>query len=223
LLIQTAADSDNNGIMPSGQHVVWRLQSEGNDMDRQIEDGELVARVLCGDDSAFDILVGRYRCRLISVVSRLVKDHGEAEDVVQEAFVKAYRALPRFRGESQFYTWIYRIAINTAKNSLASAARRPHFSTIDLDGILPQVEGALFGSAPLSPEEFVRGGELASQAAQVMSTLPSELQDVITMREFEGLSYKEIAEEMACPVGTVRSRLFRARQTVEKKILPLLQ
>lgn len=192
-------------------------------MECQITDGEVVKRVLCGDESAFDILVGRYQGRLISVVSRLVKDPGEAEDVVQETFVKAYRALPRFRGESQFYTWIYRIAINSAKNSLASAARRPHFCDIDLDGILPRSEGVLSITAPPSPEEYVRGGELAGKAAKVMSTLPTELQDVITLRERDGLSYEEIAKQMACPVGTVRSRLFRARQTVEKKVLPLLQ
>jgi RNA polymerase sigma-70 factor (ECF subfamily) len=182
-----------------------------------VADDQLVARVKRGDKRAFDLLVLRYQQRLFALISRYVRDRDEIQDIAQEAFIRAYRALPEFRGESQFYTWLYRIAVNTAKNWLAARGRRPPNTDIDID----ETE-AYDGSAVLqdhdSPEEHYFGRELQQVVAKAMRDLPDDLRQALMLREFDGLSYEEIAEVMNCPVGTVRSRIFRAREAVDKQV-----
>jgi RNA polymerase sigma-70 factor, ECF subfamily len=184
-------------------------------------DEELVARVQRGDKSAYDILVLRYQHRIVQLVNRYVKDHSEAQDVAQEAFIKAYRALGSFRGESAFYTWLYRIAINTAKNYLVSRSRRNTDYQIDVQDAeaienAPQLQGLD------TPERFLLGEEIVETIQAAIENLPEEMRVAITLRELEGMSYEEIAEAMDCPVGTVRSRIFRAREAIDNKLNPLL-
>lgn len=184
-------------------------------------DEELVARVQRGDKSAYDILVLRYQHRIVQLVNRYVKDHSEAQDVAQEAFIKAYRALGSFRGESAFYTWLYRIAINTAKNYLVSRSRRNTDYQIDVQDAeaienAPQLQGLD------TPERFLLGQEIVETIQAAIENLPEEMRVAITLRELEGMSYEEIAEAMDCPVGTVRSRIFRAREAIDNKLNPLL-
>ena len=189
--------------------------------EREI-DQLLVERVQRGDKKAFELLVSKYQRKLMRLVSRLVYDHAEAEDVVQEAFIKAYRALPNFRGESAFYTWLYRIGVNTAKNHLVTQGRRAPTSTeADAD------EAESFADADglrdiNTPESLLASKQIAETVNSAMSTLPEELRNAITLREIEGLSYDEIAEVMLCPIGTVRSRIFRAREAIAEKLRPLL-
>jgi len=182
-------------------------------------DQQLVERVQKGDKQAFDMLVIKYQSRVMSLVLRLVRDHHEAQDIVQEAFIKAYRALPRFRGDSAFYTWLYRIAVNTAKNYLVSKGRRPAIEGVELD------EAEVVGIPKLqdidSPERQLLRDELEQVIYGAINSLPSDLKTAITLREFEGLSYEEIANIMDCPVGTVRSRIFRAREAIDKQIVRL--
>ena len=177
----------------------------------------LVARVQKGDKRAFDLLVMKYQYKVHAIVSRYVKDFDEVNDVVQEAFIKAYRALAKFRGESAFYTWLYRIAVNTAKNYLVARNRRPPASDVDAD------EAAFYeGSEKLrdidSPENLLYRDELEAMVDLAIKNLPEDLRTAVTLREFEGLSYEEIADVMGCPVGTVRSRIFRAREAIDEKI-----
>ncbi|WP_461482037.1 RNA polymerase sigma factor RpoE [Porticoccus sp.] len=177
----------------------------------------LVARVQKGDKRAFDLLVMKYQYKVHAIVSRYVKDFDEVNDVVQEAFIKAYRALAKFRGESAFYTWLYRIAVNTAKNYLVAKNRRPPASDVDAE------EADYFeGSERLrdidSPENLLYRDELEAAVDQAIKNLPEDLRTAVTLREFEGLSYEEIAEVMDCPVGTVRSRIFRAREAIDQRI-----
>jgi len=180
-------------------------------------DKELVKRVQKGDQAAFDMLFARYQAKILNLVGRYVRDSEEARDVAQEAFIKAYRALPGFRGDSAFYTWIYRIAINTAKNYLVSRSRRPPDTDVDIEegefqdtsGLLQDIE---------TPENLLASDELEAVVYKAISDLPEELKVAVSLREFEGLSYEEIAEVMDCPVGTVRSRIFRARESIEKKV-----
>ncbi|MBG57250.1 MAG: RNA polymerase sigma factor RpoE [Porticoccus sp.] len=177
----------------------------------------LVARVQKGDKRAFDLLVMKYQYKVHAIVSRYVKDFDEVNDVVQEAFIKAYRALAKFRGESAFYTWLYRIAVNTAKNYLVARNRRPPASDVDAE------EAAFYeGSEKLrdidSPENLLYRDELEAVVDLAIKNLPEDLRTAVTLREFEGLSYEEIAEIMGCPVGTVRSRIFRAREAIDEKI-----
>ncbi len=179
-------------------------------------DKQLVERVQRGDKRAFDVLTLKYQHKIVGLVSRYLNDADEVMDVTQEAFIKAYRALPRFRGDSAFYTWLYRIAINTAKNHLVSRSRRPPDSDIDVDGefqgdsvVLRDVGG---------PENAMARDQLEEVIFSAIEELPEELKVAVTLREFEGLSYEEIAEVMECPVGTVRSRIFRAREAIEKRI-----
>jgi len=184
-------------------------------------DQQLVQRVKKGDKRAFDLLVLKYQHKILSVVSRYVRDVGEVQDVTQEAFIKAYRALPKFRGESQFYTWLYRIAINTAKNHLMARARRPPGSDIDVQ------DAEYFDTATQlrdneSPESHLFGQELREIVNKALSQLPEDLRTAVTLREFDGLSYEDIADVMDCPVGTVRSRIFRAREAIDKQLEPLL-
>jgi RNA polymerase sigma-70 factor (ECF subfamily) len=185
-------------------------------------DAELVARVKKGDRHAFDLLVIRYQQRVVSLILRYVKDHSEALDVAQEAFIKAYRALPRFRGDSAFYTWLYRIAVNTAKNHLASASRRTGVADIDAE-LAERTEDSWRLRELSTPEHYLCEKEMVAILHQAIQDLPEDLRTALTLREMEGLSYEEIAEVMDCPIGTVRSRIFRAREAVDAQIKPLLQ
>jgi RNA polymerase sigma-70 factor (ECF subfamily) len=191
---------------------------------RQDPDQLLVQRAQAGDKRAFDLLFVRYRYRIASLVSRFVRDPHEVQDVTQEAFIKAWRALAGFRGESQFYTWLYRVAINTAKNYLVARKRRPPGVDIDLDDAVYieslDEHGALRDIA--SPEHQAMSEELHAAVNRSIRNLPEELRSALTLREFDGLSYEEIAEVMECPIGTVRSRIFRAREAVDQEIAPLL-
>jgi RNA polymerase sigma-70 factor (ECF subfamily) len=182
----------------------------------------LVERVQAGDKQAFDVLVSKYQRRLMRLVSRLVHDPAEAEDVVQETFIKAYRALWHFRGDSAFYTWLYRIGINTAKNFLVTQGRRTPTST-DTDA--EQAEAFDDGDSLRdinTPESMLASKQIAETVNAAMDLLPLELRTAIVLREIEGLSYDEISDIMACPIGTVRSRIFRAREVIAEKLRPLL-
>jgi RNA polymerase sigma-70 factor (ECF subfamily) len=184
-------------------------------------DQELVRRVQAGDQSAFNLLVLKYQHRVLKLVGRFVNDPTEAEDVAQEAFLKAYRALASFRGDSAFYTWLYRIAINTAKNALVSQRRRPVDFDLDLQDPDQYERQARLKEAD-TPEGVLLTDEIRTVVEEAMEQLPEDLRTAIVLRELEGLSYEEIAEAMDCPVGTVRSRIFRAREAIDKKLKPLL-
>lgn len=184
-------------------------------------DQELVERVQRGEKAAFDILVRKYEHKLANVISRYIRDPSEVLDVSQEAFIKAYRALPNFRGESAFYTWLYRIAINTAKNYLVAAGRRPPRDDIEAQDA-EQFESASGLKEYATPEHQALQSELAGTIQDAIDDLPEELRVAIVLRELEGLSYEEIATAMECPIGTVRSRIFRARDAIEKRIRPLI-
>ena len=184
-------------------------------------DQELVRRVQSGDKTAFDLLFSRYQQKIINLISRYVKDSSEVQDVAQEAFIKAFRALPRFRGESAFYTWLYRIAINTAKNHLVSRGRRPPNTDVDIDDAELNPTSTVLQEAE-SPEAAMARDQLATGIDAAIAELPEDLRSAVTLREFDGLSYEQIAEIMDCPVGTVRSRIFRARESIERHIEPLL-
>jgi RNA polymerase sigma-70 factor (ECF subfamily) len=181
-----------------------------------ITDKQLVERVQRGDKRAFDLLVLKYQHKIVGLVGRYLRDQDEVQDVAQEAFIKAYRALPRFRGDSAFYTWLYRIAINTAKNHLVSRSRRPPDTDVDVD-----VEEGIYQeslSDMVNPENSLATEQLEAVVYKAIDDLAEDLKVAVTLREFEGLSYEEIADVMECPVGTVRSRIFRAREAIEKKI-----
>jgi len=180
-------------------------------------DKQLVERVKRGDKRAFDLLILKYQHKIIGLVGRYLRDQNEVQDVTQESFIKAYRALPNFRGDSAFYTWLYRIAINTAKNHLVSRSRRPPDTDIDADDREFQDNYAVLRDNA-SPEDVLSMGQMESVIYRAIGDLPEELKVAVTLREFEGLSYDEIADVMECPVGTVRSRIFRAREAIEKKI-----
>jgi len=191
-------------------------------MSEREVDQVLVERAQAGDKHAFEILVEKYQRKLGRLLSRFIRDQAEVEDVAQEAFIKAYRALPSFRGDSAFYTWLYRIGINTAKNYLVAQGRRAPTSTeFDAD----EAEG--FEDAGQlrdinTPESILQSRQMGDTISAAMADLPDELRSAILLREIEGLSYEEIAEAMQCPIGTVRSRIFRAREAVAEKLRPLL-
>ena len=185
-------------------------------------DQALVERVQQGDKTAFDVLVLKYQNKIIKLVNRYVHDPDEAMDVAQEAFIKAYRALGRFRGDSAFYTWIYRIAINTAKNYLVATNRRPPGDDIDAQEA-EQYEGAMGLKNYDTPEHLLLKDEIQNTIASAIDELPDDLRTAITLRELEGMSYEEIAVTMECPIGTVRSRIFRARNAIDIKLQPLLK
>ncbi len=180
-------------------------------------DQQLVERVQAGDKRAFDLLVLKYQPKILGLVSRYVHDSHEVQDVTQEAFIKAYRALPRFRGDSAFYTWLYRIAINTAKNHLVARGRRPPGSDIEVEDAEHYENGGALRDME-NPENMLFSRELGEVVHQAISDLPDDLRSAVTLREFDGLSYEEIAEIMDCPVGTVRSRIFRAREAIDKRV-----
>ncbi len=184
-------------------------------------DKELVRRVQKGDRYAFDLLFRRYQHKILNLVSRYLKDPQDVEDVTQEAFIKAFRALPRFRGESAFYTWLYRIAINTAKNHLVARGRRPPGVDVDMEDA-EIMDGADALRVSESPEAVLERDELSAAIDVAISQLPDDLRSAVTLREFDGLSYEQIAHIMDCPVGTVRSRIFRARESIDAHIEPLL-
>ncbi len=184
-------------------------------------DQELVARVQKGDKSAFDLLVRKYQHKIAKLISRYVYDRAEVEDVTQEAFIKAYRAMAGFRGESAFYTWLYRIAINTAKNYLVSQGRRLPTTDIESEEAEQSAEGSVLREIA-TPEHSLLTSEIAQTVTAAMDALPEDLRTAITLREIEGLSYDEIAAVMDCPIGTVRSRIFRAREAIDKQLKPLL-
>ena len=182
----------------------------------------LVDRAQHGDKKAFELLVLKYQPKLMRLISRLIRDQAEAEDVVQEAFIKAYRALPQFRGDSAFYTWLYRIGINTAKNYLVTQGRRAPTSTeADVEEAETFDDGDQLRDIN-TPESMLATKQIAETVNLAMEVLPEELRTAITLREIEGLSYEDIAEAMHCPIGTVRSRIFRAREAIAEKLRPLL-
>jgi RNA polymerase sigma-70 factor (ECF subfamily) len=191
-------------------------------VSEQQVDRELVERARAGDKRAFDLLVLKYQQRVANLVSRYVRDHAETLDVTQEAFIKAYRALKNFRGESAFYTWLYRIAINTAKNYLVAQGRRPPGDDVEAETAEQlDVGGRLKEVA--TPESQLLTDEIAATVKAAVDDLPEDLRTAITLRELEGMSYEEIAEAMSCPIGTVRSRIFRAREAIDKRLQPLLE
>lgn len=184
-------------------------------------DRELVQRVQQGDKSAYDLLVLKYQHKIVQLVNRFVKDPSEAQDVAQEAFIKAYRALGNFRGDSAFYTWLYRIAINTAKNYLVSRSRRYSDYEVDVQDA-EQVENAPQLKGLDTPDSILMNEQIVEAIKSAIENLPDEMRTAIMLREFEGMSYEEIAQAMDCPVGTVRSRIFRAREAIDQKLTPLL-
>jgi RNA polymerase sigma-70 factor (ECF subfamily) len=182
----------------------------------------LVERVQSGDQEAFGLLVSKYQRKLLRLVMRFVRDSAEAEDVTQEAFIKAYRALPGFRGESAFYTWLYRIGVNTAKNWLVARSRRmPTVSEIASDDTNDIDDGGLLRD-DTTPEQILMSKQIGETVNAAMDALPEDLRTAIALREIEGLSYEEIAQVMDCPIGTIRSRIFRAREAIAGKLRPLL-
>ena len=186
----------------------------------EVSDLDLVQRVQQGDRRAFDQLVLRYQHKVLKLVMRYMRNHAEAEDIAQEAFLKAYRAIHSFRGDSAFYTWIYRIAINTAKNALVSAKRRPLDYDLDLqDPEQNERAGRLRDEA--TPESLLLTDEIRQTVDAAIGALPEDLRRAVVLREYEGLSYEEIAAVMACPVGTVRSRIFRAREAIDRQLRPV--
>ena len=190
--------------------------------DQNLLDEQLVERVQRGDKAAFNLLVKKYQQKVVNLVARYVNNPGDVPDVAQEAFIKAYRALPTFRGESAFYTWLYRIAVNTAKNYLTSQGRRPPSSDVEADEAESYGGGEALQEVS-TPENLALTDEIKRTVFSAIEALPEDLRTAITLRELEGLSYEEIAEIMDCPVGTVRSRIFRAREAIDKKLKPLIE
>ncbi|ENY73742.1 RNA polymerase sigma factor RpoE [Aeromonas diversa] len=189
--------------------------------DQNLLDEQLVERVQRGDKNAFNLLVRKYQHKVVNLVSRYVSNPGDVPDVAQEAFIKAYRSIGSFRGESAFYTWLYRIAVNTAKNYLTSQGRRPPSSDVEADEA-EYYDGGEALTEVSTPENLALTDEIKRTVFATIESLPEDLRTAITLRELEGLSYEEIAEIMECPVGTVRSRIFRAREAIDKKLQPLI-
>ena len=208
----------------TGRRTTAKALNTGVEQSRMSEaevDRMLVERVQKGDKRAFDLLIIKYQHRIVSLVSRYVSDHHEAMDVAQEAFIKAYRAIDRFRGDSAFYTWLYRIAINTAKNWLVARKRRPPASDIDAaDAEQYDIESRLKEQG--TPENELLREEIKTTVYDTIAALPDDLRTAIMLREIEGMSYEDIAVTMDCPIGTVRSRIFRAREAIDEKLKPLL-
>jgi RNA polymerase sigma-70 factor (ECF subfamily) len=203
-------------------HNVRLGETERARMSEAQVDQLLVERVQKGDKHAFDLLINKYQHRIVSLVSRYVADHAEAQDVAQEAFIKAYRAMAKFRGDSAFYTWLYRIAINTAKNYLVAQKRRPPASDIDaVDAEQYDMESRLKDRG--TPENELMRDEIKRTVFDTIAELPDDLRTAIMLREMEGMSYEDIAVTMECPIGTVRSRIFRARDAIDEKLRPLIE
>jgi RNA polymerase sigma-70 factor (ECF subfamily) len=216
---KNTSESIYTNVKPSGEGGAVSVTPAAS--HREI-DHELVLRAQRGDKRAFGMLVDKYQRKLARLLSRMIRDQTEIEDVVQESFIKAYRALPNFRGDSAFYTWLYRIGINTAKNHLVSLGRRPTVSTdIEIEDAENFDSGDELRTME-TPETALMTKEIAQTVNDTVASLPEELRTAITLRELEGLSYEEIATIMNCPIGTVRSRIFRARETISLKLKPLL-
>jgi RNA polymerase sigma-70 factor (ECF subfamily) len=215
LSLNTYLDLPENGIkkQQSGKLIT---------MTEREKDQNLVQRVQRGDKVAFEMLFTKYQRRVSRLVARFVRSEAEVEDIVQESFIKAYRALASFRGDSAFYTWLYRIAVNTAKNHLVSASKRPislsQFEKNDDDDFQEDI----FMSDAATPESELITKQIAETVNKSMNELPADLREAIMLREIEGMSYEDIAEAMGCPIGTVRSRIFRAREAISEKIKPML-
>ena len=190
-------------------------------VDEAGADQALVARVQGGDSAAFDLLVRKYQHRIAALISRYVHDWSEVQDVAQDTFIRAYRAIGNFRGDAQFYTWLHRIAVNTAKNHLVSHNRRPPTDDIEVE-TAEQFESGLRLRETATPERELMRQQLEQTVMRAVERLPEELREAISMREVEGLSYEEIAQRMQCPIGTVRSRIFRAREAIDTELRPLL-
>lgn len=223
-------NKDNNSPHPtlpaSDQHpetrpVMTQPELAEHNTIEDVVDQKLVARAAKGDKQAFDLLVLKYQGRVASIISRYVRDYHEVADVAQETFIKAYRALAGFRGESSFYTWLYRIAINCAKNYLVARGRRPPGTDVDIDDA-EHLSSAVRLHDNQSPEHLLGTAQLQTVVNDTIARLPEELRVALTLREFDGLSYEEIAQVMDCPIGTVRSRIFRAREAVDKAIVGLV-
>ena len=191
-------------------------------MGTNLLDAELVKRVQAGDIGAFDILVQKYQHKVVNLIGRFVSDSTECQDIAQDAFIKAFRAIESFRGDSQFYTWLYRIAANTAKNHLASRARKSPAYAVDVEDA-EHFEGESGLKEYDNPENLLLTEEIKATIFSAIERLPDDLKSAITLREIDGLSYEEIAEVMDCPIGTVRSRIFRARDVIDKELRPLLE
>ncbi|UHD17018.1 RNA polymerase sigma factor RpoE [Thiocapsa bogorovii] len=191
-------------------------------MSERTADQELVTRAQNGDKRAFDLLVLKYQQRVANLISRYVRDPSEVMDVSQDAFLKAYRALPAFRGESAFYTWLYRIAVNTVKNHLVAQGRRPPGDDVEAE-VAEQMDMGVRLRDSGTPERLALTEEIAQTVQRALDDLPDDLRTAIVLRELEGMSYEEIATAMACPIGTVRSRIFRARDAIDKRLRPLLE
>ncbi|MEM7564738.1 MAG: RNA polymerase sigma factor RpoE [Pseudomonadota bacterium] len=191
-------------------------------MGTNLHDAELVKRVQAGDLGAFDILVQKYQHKVVNLVGRFVSDHAECQDIAQDAFIKAFRAINSFRGDSQFYTWLYRIAANTAKNFLASRSRKSPAYSVDVEDA-EHFEGESGLKEYTTPENLLLTDEIKATVFSAIERLPEDLKSAITLREIDGLSYEEIADVMDCPIGTVRSRIFRARDVIDKELRPLLE
>ena len=189
--------------------------------DTQQLDKELVRRVQRGDSAAFDLLVRKYQHRIAALIGRYVADWSECQDVAQETFIRAYRAIGSFRGDAQFYTWLHRIAVNTAKNHLVSLGRRPPSADIDVTDAEQFDSGVRLRDTDTPEREMMRQ-QMEQTVLRAVEGLPEELRAAITLREVEGLSYEEIARRMDCPVGTVRSRIFRAREAIDQELKPLM-
>lgn len=185
------------------------------------QDLALVKRVQAGENAAFDLLVRKYQHRIGAVVYRFVPDHAEVQDIVQEAFIRAYRAMAGFRGDAQFYTWLYRIAVNTAKNHLAAAKRRPPTADVAAEDAEHHAGAGRLHDHD-TPEHQLLREEIEQTVTDTVAGLPEELRQAITLREVDGLSYEEIAQLMQCPIGTVRSRIFRAREAIDARLRPLM-
>ena len=197
------------------------MESRIGAMSDNVSDRELVELVQRGERRAFDLLMLKYQHRIAKLIARYVQDPSEALDVTQDAFMKAYRAIPRFRGDSAFYTWMYRIAINTAKNHLAAQARRPRDSGVDVTDA-EQFDGVAELKESVTPEGLALTEEIQQTVAAAIEALPEDLRVAISLRELEGFSYEDIARVMECPIGTVRSRIFRAREAINARLDPLL-
>lgn len=191
------------------------------EIDTQQLDLELVKRVQRGDSAAFDLLVRKYQHRIAALIGRYVSDWSEVQDVAQETFIRAYRAMGNFRGDAQFYTWLHRIAVNTAKNHLVAGNRRPPGADIDVEDA-EQFDAGIRLRDGDTPERELMRQQLEQTVMRAVEALPEELRLAITLREVDGLSYEEIAERMGCPIGTVRSRIFRAREAIDHEMRPLL-
>lgn len=191
-------------------------------MATKLLDAELVRRVQSGDIEAFNMLVQKYQHKIVNLVGRFVSDQTECQDIAQDTFIKAYRAINNFRGDSQFYTWLYRIATNTAKNYLASRTQKSTTYAVDVDDA-EHFEGESGLKEYTTPENLLLTDEIKHTVFAAIAALPEDLKSAVTLREIEGLSYEEIAEVMNCPIGTVRSRIFRARALIDRELRPLLE